>query len=58
MMAHWYAVHRRHKRLPPVAQAFRKFLLEEAAALIEPTLGTGHPYAKDAKVTRRTRKKT
>ncbi len=41
MMAHWYAVHRRHKRLPPVAQAFRKFLLEEAAALIEPTLGAG-----------------
>ena len=41
MMAHWYAVHRRHKRLPPVAQAFRKFLLEDAAALIEPTLGPG-----------------
>jgi DNA-binding transcriptional LysR family regulator len=39
MMAHWYVVHRRHKRLPPVAQAFRKFLLEDAAALIEPTLG-------------------
>jgi DNA-binding transcriptional LysR family regulator len=38
MMAHWYVVHRRHKRLPPVAQAFRKFLLEEAGALIEPTL--------------------
>jgi DNA-binding transcriptional LysR family regulator len=61
MMAHWYAVHRRHKRLPPVAQAFRKFLLEDAAALIEPTLGTGHPdakAAKAAKATRRTRKKT
>lgn len=38
MMAHWYVVHRRHKRLPPVAQAFRAFLLEEAEALIEPTL--------------------
>jgi DNA-binding transcriptional LysR family regulator len=38
MMAHWYVVHRRHKRLPPVAQAFHKFLLEEAGALIEPTL--------------------
>ncbi|MCY7319349.1 MAG: LysR family transcriptional regulator, partial [Ramlibacter sp.] len=37
-MAHWYVVHRRHKRLPPVAQAFRKFLLEDAPALIEPTL--------------------
>jgi DNA-binding transcriptional LysR family regulator len=41
MMAHWYVVHRRHKRLPPVAQAFRKFLLEEAKALIEPTLARG-----------------
>jgi DNA-binding transcriptional LysR family regulator len=41
MMAHWYVVHRRHKRLPPVAQAFRKFLLEEAGALIEPTLARG-----------------
>ena len=39
MMARWYVVHRRHKRLPPVAQAFRKFLLEESAALIAPTLG-------------------
>ena len=59
MMAHWYAVHRRHKRLPPVARAFRKFLLEDAQALIEPTLGLReHPYPKDAKVTRRTRKKT
>lgn len=38
MMAHWYVVHRRNKRLPPVAQAFRKFLLEEAQGLIEPTL--------------------
>jgi DNA-binding transcriptional LysR family regulator len=41
MMAHWYAVHRRHKRLPPVAQAFRQFLLHDAPALIEPTLGKG-----------------
>ena len=40
-MAHWYVVHRRHKRLPPVAQAFRQFLLEEAQALIEPTLALG-----------------
>lgn len=47
MMAQWYVVHRRHKRLPPVAQAFRQFLLEEAEALIEPTLGPA------AKVSRR-----
>ena len=30
----WYVVHRRTKRLPPVAAAFRTFLLEEGAALI------------------------
>ncbi len=31
---HWYVVHRRTKRLPPVAQAFRNFLLSEGAAWI------------------------
>ena len=35
LMLHWYVVHRRHKRLPPVAQAFKDFLLGEGAALIE-----------------------
>lgn len=30
----WYVVHRRTKRLPPVAQAFKEFLLCEGAALI------------------------
>jgi len=31
---HWYVVHRRNKRLPPVAQAFKDFLLCDGAALI------------------------
>jgi len=35
VMRHWYIVHRRGKRLPPVAQAFKDFLLCEGAALIE-----------------------
>jgi LysR family transcriptional regulator, low CO2-responsive transcriptional regulator len=35
LMLHWYLVPRRGKRLPPVAQAFREFLLREGAALIE-----------------------
>jgi LysR family transcriptional regulator, low CO2-responsive transcriptional regulator len=35
MQLHWYLVQRRGKRLPPVAQAFREFLLREGAALIE-----------------------
>jgi len=30
----WYVVHRRHKRLPPVAQAFKEFLREEGADLL------------------------
>jgi DNA-binding transcriptional LysR family regulator len=34
MMLSWYVVHRRGKRLPPVAQAFKEFLLAEGAALI------------------------
>lgn len=34
LMLHWYVVHRRNKRLPPVAQAFKDFLLSEGAALI------------------------
>jgi DNA-binding transcriptional LysR family regulator len=34
LMQHWYVVHRRTKRLPPVAQAFKDFLLSDGAALI------------------------
>ena len=33
-MLNWYLVHHRAKRLPPVALAFRDFLLREGAALI------------------------
>jgi DNA-binding transcriptional LysR family regulator len=35
LMLSWYVVHRRHKRLPPVAEAFRDFLLSDGAALIQ-----------------------
>ena len=31
----WYLVQRRNKRLPPVAQAFREFLLAEGSALVD-----------------------
>jgi DNA-binding transcriptional LysR family regulator len=34
LMLHWYVVHRRTKRLPPVAHAFKDFLLSDGAALI------------------------
>ena len=38
-MLHWYVVHRRSKRLPPVAQAFKSFLMTDGAAMIEQTIG-------------------
>lgn len=39
LMLNWYVVHRKHKRLPPVAQAFKGFLLTDGAAWIEQTVG-------------------
>ena len=38
LMLNWYVVHRRTKRLPPVAQAFLRFLRDEGAAQIEQAL--------------------
>jgi len=35
LMLNWYVVHRKHKRLPPVASAFKNFLMDEGTALIE-----------------------
>lgn len=35
VMLNWYVVHRRNKRLPPVALAFKNFLMSDGAALIE-----------------------
>lgn len=34
LMLNWYVVHRREKRLPPVARAFRAFLMDEGAQRI------------------------
>jgi len=34
-MLNWYLVHNRAKRLPPAANAFKEFLLQEGAPLIE-----------------------
>jgi len=39
LMLHWYVVHRRNKRLTPVAQAFKGFLMSDGGALIEQTIG-------------------
>ncbi len=35
VLLNWFVVHRRNKRLPPVAQAFKQFLLQDGRALIE-----------------------
>ncbi|HVW49102.1 MULTISPECIES: LysR family transcriptional regulator [unclassified Trinickia] len=35
VMLNWYVVHRKNKRLPPVAEAFKRFLIEEGAAQLE-----------------------
>ncbi|WP_340530437.1 LysR substrate-binding domain-containing protein, partial [Cupriavidus necator] len=39
VMLNWYVVHRKNKRLPPVALAFKQFLMEEGAGLIERITG-------------------
>ncbi len=38
ILRHWYVVHRRGKRLPTVAQAFKEFLLEDARAMLRGAL--------------------
>lgn len=35
VMLNWYVVHRKDKRLPPVATAFKKFLIDSGASQIE-----------------------
>lgn len=39
LMLNWYVVHRRNKRLTPVAQAFKTFLMTDGGVLIEQTIG-------------------
>jgi DNA-binding transcriptional LysR family regulator len=39
VMRDWYVIHREKKRLSPVAQAFKAFLLERGARTIEQALG-------------------
>jgi LysR family transcriptional regulator, low CO2-responsive transcriptional regulator len=39
VMRDWYVVHRSRKRLTPAAAAFKAFLLERGASLIERVIG-------------------
>ncbi|WP_296942563.1 LysR family transcriptional regulator [uncultured Massilia sp.] len=43
LMLNWYVVHRREKRLPPVARAFQAFLLDEGAQRIDALIPTSRP---------------
>ncbi len=52
LMLNWYVVHRRNKRLPPVAQAFRQFLLAEGARLIDEIVPVTAPAARKPRVPR------
>jgi len=46
VMREWHIVHHKNKRLPAVAVAFKEFLLQEGAALIERLVGRGMPKRK------------
>jgi len=39
VMRHWYVIHRERKRLSPVAEAFKSFLIARGAKAIEQALG-------------------
>lgn len=39
VMLNWYLVHRKNKRLPPVAEAFKGFLMQDGAELIQTLTG-------------------
>lgn len=49
LMLNWYVVHRKNKRLPPVAEAFKKFLMSDGAALIQQIVGLDPQPEKRAK---------
>jgi LysR family transcriptional regulator, low CO2-responsive transcriptional regulator len=51
VMRKWHIVHHKNKRLPPVAVAFKEFLLHEGAALIERLVGRGRAQRKSTKFT-------
>jgi DNA-binding transcriptional LysR family regulator len=46
VMREWHIVHHKNKRLPPVATAFKQFLMEEGAAQIERLVGKPSPRRK------------
>ena len=49
LMMNWYVVHLKKKRLPPVADAFKQFLVADGAALIEQIVGFSPKPARRAR---------
>lgn len=54
LMLNWFLVHRRNKRLPPVAQAFREFLMKDGAALLRQITGVAEDPSPSARARRAT----
>jgi DNA-binding transcriptional LysR family regulator len=46
VMLNWYVIHRRNKRLPPVALAFKNFLMTDGEALIKQITGIDPRFVK------------
>ncbi|MDB5840180.1 MAG: Transcriptional regulatory protein LysR family [Herminiimonas sp.] len=49
VMLNWYVVHRKNKRLPPVALAFKNFLLNDGAELVQKILRFDPVHARKRK---------
>lgn len=49
LMLHWYVVRRKEKRLPPVAESLKQFLIADGASLIEQIVGFRPKPAKRAR---------
>jgi LysR family transcriptional regulator, low CO2-responsive transcriptional regulator len=52
IMRRWYLVHRKDKRLSPVALAFHGFMLAEAASFVETFMEQGRPRPRKARRTK------
>lgn len=54
IIRHWYLVHQRDKRLSPIAQAFKDFILNEAKGLLDGMRNSPPPDTTPQKVPRKT----
>ncbi|MBL8503508.1 MAG: LysR family transcriptional regulator [Rhodocyclaceae bacterium] len=54
LQRHWFVVHRAEKRLLPVAEAFRQFLLRESGGPIEPARAAASASSGSSRASRKT----